>query len=67
MVINTPMDKQGAFDDSYIRKAAIKGRIYYATTMAAARAALSAIRFAREEDQPVLKSLQQYHSEISDK
>ena len=67
IVINTPMDKQGAFDDSYIRKAAIKGRLPYVTTMAAARATLSGIRCMKQGSQGELKSLQQYHSEISDK
>ena len=32
-IINTPFGKRGAADDSYIRKAAIKGRIPYMTTM----------------------------------
>ncbi|MBR4210158.1 MAG: carbamoyl-phosphate synthase large subunit [Lachnospiraceae bacterium] len=67
IVINTPCDKQGAFDDSYIRKAAIKGRLPYVTTMAAARATLSGIRCVKQGSQGELKSLQQYHSEISDK
>ena len=66
LVFNTPIDKQGAFDDSYIRKAAIKARLPYFTTMAAARATLSGIRYARQEDHASLKSLQQYHSEITD-
>ncbi len=36
LIINTPAGKKGAVDDSYIRKAAIKGRICYVTSMAAA-------------------------------
>jgi hypothetical protein len=35
--------------------------------MAAARATLSGIRAAKQETQGELKSLQQYHSEITDK
>jgi carbamoyl-phosphate synthase large subunit len=67
IIVNTPIGKQGKVDDSYIRKAAIKGRLPYVTTMAAARATLSGIRCVKQGSQGELKSLQQYHSEISDK
>ncbi|MCI8514416.1 MAG: carbamoyl-phosphate synthase large subunit [Lachnospiraceae bacterium] len=64
IVINTPLDKQGAYDDSYIRKAAIKGRLAYVTTMAAARATLSGIRTLKEEKSIGVKSLQEFHEKI---
>ena len=64
IVINTPDDKKGAMDDSYIRKGVIKSRIPYVTTMAAAKASLAGIR-ARKHGTGEVKSLQQYHSEIS--
>ena len=44
LIVNTPLDKKGATDDSYIRKAAVKGRIPYMTTMAAAKATIAAIK-----------------------
>ncbi|MCH5188703.1 MAG: carbamoyl phosphate synthase large subunit, partial [Oscillospiraceae bacterium] len=63
MVINTPNDKKGATDDSYIRKGVIKGRIPYMTTMAAAKAAVAGIKAMQSGDRGV-KSLQEFHSEI---
>lgn len=63
IVINSPIGKKGADDDSYIRKAAIKARISYVTTMAAAKATIEGIK-ARKMNEPVLKSLQEFHQEI---
>lgn len=64
LIVNTPNDKKGAVDDSYIRKAAIKNRIPYMTTMAAAKATAAGIRSMKKgEGQPV-KSLQEYHASI---
>ena len=51
MVINTPIGKEGKHDDSYIRKAAIKARIPYMTTMAAAAASISGIRAVQRDGQ----------------
>ncbi|MCR5673761.1 MAG: carbamoyl-phosphate synthase large subunit, partial [Lachnospiraceae bacterium] len=63
IVINTPDDKKGAMDDSYIRKGVIKAGIPYVTTMAAAKASIAGIK-ARKKGAGEVKSLQQYHSEI---
>ena len=63
IVINSPVGKKGADDDSYIRKAAIKARISYVTTMAAAKATVEGIK-ARKMNEPVLKSLQEFHEDI---
>ena len=63
IVINTPDDKKGAADDSYIRKGVIKARIPYVTTMAAAKASIRGIK-ARQQGAGSVKSLQEYHSEI---
>ena len=63
IVINTPDDKKGAADDSYIRKGVIKARIPYVTTMAAAKASIQGIK-ARKQSAGSVKSLQEYHSEI---
>ncbi|MFT3983501.1 MAG: carbamoyl-phosphate synthase large subunit [Lachnospiraceae bacterium] len=63
IVINTPDDKKGVMDDSYIRKGVIKARIPYVTTMAAAKASIEGIR-AMQNDKGSVKSLQQFHAEI---
>jgi carbamoyl-phosphate synthase large subunit len=63
LVINTPIGKRGAEDDSYIRKAAINHKIPYITTTAAAIAAAKGIAAGRKETGQV-KSLQEYHADI---
>ncbi len=63
LVINTPTGKQSRYDDSYIRKAAIKYRVPYITTLAAATAAAKGITAYREGKSEV-KSLQSYHADI---
>ncbi|MCI5893109.1 MAG: carbamoyl-phosphate synthase large subunit [Clostridiales bacterium] len=65
IVINTPNDKKGAADDSYIRKAVIKGRVPYMTTMAEAKASIAGIK-AMQEKKAGVKSLQEFHSEITE-
>lgn len=67
IVINTPLDKQGAYDDSYMRTAAIEGKIPYVTTIAAAKATLSGIKALKSNPGLGVKSLQAFHSEIKDK
>ncbi|MDQ7782769.1 MAG: carbamoyl-phosphate synthase large subunit [Desulfomonilaceae bacterium] len=63
LVVNTPRGKIGKEDDSYIRKAAIRHKIPYITTLAAATAAARGIRELRNGRGNV-KPLQQYHAEI---
>ena len=55
--------KMSQHDDSYIRKAAIKHGIPYITTLAAATAAAKGIS-ERRENEPSVKSLQEYHENI---
>jgi carbamoyl-phosphate synthase large subunit len=63
LVVNTPSGKQSKHDDSYIRKAAIKYKIPYITTVAAAAAAAKGIAaFQKKPGQ--IKSLQSYHADI---
>jgi carbamoyl-phosphate synthase large subunit len=62
-LLNTPAGKQSFYDDSYIRKSAIKYKIPYFTTTDAGRAAAKGIRAARE-DRIDVRSLQEYHEEI---
>jgi carbamoyl-phosphate synthase large subunit len=64
LVINTPIGKASQYDDSYIRKAAIKYKIPYITTIAAACAAAKGIA-AFAKGRSGVKSLQEYHAEIS--
>jgi carbamoyl-phosphate synthase large subunit len=64
LVINTPVGKESAYDDSYIRKAAIRYRIPYYTTTAAGRAAARGIRAARAGLSAV-RSLQSYHGDVT--
>jgi len=63
LVINTPAGRLSKHDDSYIRKAAIKYKIPYITTTAAAVAAVKGIAAFREGHGRA-KSLQSYHAEI---
>ena len=67
LIVNTPVGKKGSSDDSYIRKAAIKHRIPYMTTMAAAKATIQGIKAIKESIGNNVHSLQRYHSKISDK
>ncbi len=64
LIINTPMGKSGKHDDSYIRKAAIKYKIPYITTTAAAKAAAEGIAAYLENESVKVKSLQDYHKKI---
>lgn len=63
IIVNTPDDKKGAFDDSYIRKAAIKGKISYVTTMAAAKATVAGLK-AIKNNKVGVRSLQEFHQGI---
>ncbi len=64
MVVNTPVGKKGAVDDSYIRKTAIKNKISYITTMAAAKAAVEAIKAVKNKKKLEICSLQEFHKRI---
>ena len=63
LVINTPIGKRSQYDDSYIRKTAIKYKVPYITTLAAAAAAAKGIAAYRKGKSSV-KSLQSYHADI---
>ena len=67
MIVNSPSGKESANDDSYLRKAAIKAKVPYVTTVAAARATIKGILYLQKNGDGDVKSLQQLHSEISDK
>ncbi|MDD5768784.1 MAG: hypothetical protein PHW55_09400, partial [Methanothrix sp.] len=63
LVVNTPIGKASQYDDSYIRKAAIKYKVPYITTAAAASAAAKGIA-AFKRGKSSVKSLQEYHADI---
>lgn len=63
LVVNTPAGKMSEYDDSYIRKTAIKFNVPYITTTAAALAATQGIK-ERLNGAYLVKSLQEYHREI---
>ncbi|MFC1976893.1 ATP-grasp domain-containing protein, partial [Chloroflexota bacterium] len=63
LVINTPVGKLSQYDDSYIRKTAIKYKVPYITTLAAATAAVIGIAASLKGKKKV-KALQSYHSDI---
>ena len=64
LIINTPIGPDANDDDSYLRKAAIKKKIPYMTTMAAAKATISGILSARKHGGEPVRSLQEMHGEI---
>jgi len=64
LIINTPSGKESAYDDSYIRKNAIKHKIPYFTTMAAAKATAEGIRAVKNKGQLEVKSLQELHKSL---
>jgi carbamoyl-phosphate synthase large subunit len=63
LIINTPSGRLSKHDDSYIRKAAIKYKLPYITTTAAALAAAKGIAACRQGHGSV-RSLQSYHTGI---
>ena len=66
LIVNTPVGKESIHDDSYLRKAAIKAKIPYMTTMAAAKATAKGIKYVKEHGNGAMKSLQELHSEIQE-
>ena len=67
LIVNSPVGKESIHDDSYLRKAAIKAKIPYMTTIAAAKATASGIHYVKTHAQGEVKSLQQLHGEIHEK
>ena len=67
LIINSPIGKGSVNDDSYLRKAAIKAKVPYMTTVAAAKATAAGIHYVKTHDENEIKSLQTLHSEIKDK
>ena len=64
LIVNSPSGKESIHDDSYLRKAAIKNKIPYITTMAAAKAAAEGIAQIKRRGAGEVRSLQEWHSLI---
>ncbi|MBR6477869.1 MAG: carbamoyl-phosphate synthase large subunit, partial [Lachnospiraceae bacterium] len=67
LIVNSPIGADSVHDDSYLRKAAIKGKIPYMTTIAAARATAEGILYVQKAGRGEVHSLQSLHSQIKDK
>ncbi len=67
LIVNSPIGKDSVHDDSYLRKAAIKAKVPYMTTIAAAKATAEGIRYVKTHEEGEIKSLQELHAEIHDK
>ena len=67
LIINSPVGKDSVHDDSYLRKAAIKAKIPYVTTIAAAKATAKGILYVQKHGNGEVKSLQEIHKEIKNK
>ena len=64
LIVNSPVGKDSVNDDSYLRKAAIKGKIPYMTTVAAAKATAEGIAVLKNQGAGEIKSLQEWHKSI---
>ena len=67
LIINSPVGKDSVSDDSYLRKAAIKAKVPYMTTIAAAKATADGIHYIKTHAENEIKSLQTLHGEIKEK
>ncbi|MCR5402395.1 MAG: carbamoyl-phosphate synthase large subunit [Butyrivibrio sp.] len=64
LIINTPIGKETEHGDGYVRRAAIKARIPYITTVAAGKAAAEGIHEVKANGCGNIRSLQSYHGEL---
>ncbi len=64
IVVNTPKVADAGPDDSYVRKACIKSRVPYITTMAAAMASARGIKSIKTKGCKDVVSLQERHANI---
>ncbi len=61
LIVNTPRGRAFSHDGGAMRRSAIKARIPYVTTLAAARAASEGIRYMRSHEGMEPRSLQEWH------
>ena len=67
LIVNSPIGQDSVNDDSYLRKAAIKYKIPYMTTIAAAKATADGILYVQKHGNGEVQSLQELHAQIKDK
>ncbi len=63
LIVNTTEGKQAIKDSFTIRRSALQHKVFYTTTMAAARAVCQALIFENEDD-PAVRRLQDLHAEM---
>ena len=61
MIINTPIGRQAAHDDRYLRRAALDYRVPTVTTLAGARAAVEAVGCLQRQNDLPINALQDLH------
>ncbi len=66
LIINTPVGRERREDDSYLRKAAIKKKVPYMTTIAAAKATVSGILSLKKHGSSEVQSLQTLHASVGE-
>ena len=66
LMINSPIGKDSMHDDSYLRKNAIKYHVPYVTTMAMGKAAAEGIHHMKTQGNGQIKSIQEWHKDITD-
>ncbi|MBR5248345.1 MAG: carbamoyl-phosphate synthase large subunit [Lachnospiraceae bacterium] len=67
LIVNSPIGQDRVSDDSYLRKAAIKYKIPYMTTIAAAKATADGILYVQKHGNGEVQSLQELHAQIKNK
>ena len=67
LIINSPVGDDSIHDDSYLRKAAIKAKVPYMTTIAAAKATVEGILYVQKAGNGEVHSLQKLHEQIREK
>ena len=67
LIINSPVGNDSVHDDSYLRKAAVKGKVPYMTTIAAARATAEGILCVQKAGKGEVNSIQSLHAQIKNK
>ena len=67
LIINSPVGDDSEYDDSYLRKAAIKAKVPYMTTIAAAKATAEGILHVQKAGNGEVHSLQTLHAQIQEK
>ena len=67
LIVNSPIGQDSVSDDSYLRKAAIKYKIPYMTTIAVAKATADGILYVQKNGNGEVQSLQELHAQIKDK